>query len=208
MAQYYTDFGGYTTGGDPSNWDQEDCDLTVIEDASYTGGKALESDGNFTAGRVEWTDAGTASTQECVVNVESPSTTTGCWLRGSTVDGTTVGYYAVAENGIIIGHRESNATTTTLGSGGSYSSSDIWIRFQADSTSLKARVWDDGDTEPSTWDVEVTDSNFSSGWAGIRVSGGTDQWDEVGVGTNGDSAPTSPVSNPPNAPTDLTATLQ
>ena len=77
-------------------------------------------------------------------------------------------------------------------------STTYWIRFRANSTSLKARVWADGGGEPGTWDLDVTDSTISAaGWNGLSdysttVNGGT--VDQIGFGTNGDTAPSSASS--------------
>lgn len=43
----------------------------------------------------------------------------------------------------------------------------IWCRFRAEGTALKARVWLDGDDEPTTWDVEATDASISDGSIGL-----------------------------------------
>lgn len=74
-------------------------------------------------------------------------------------------------------------------------STTYWIRFRANSTSLKARVWADGGGEPGTWNIDVTDGTISAaGWNGLSdysttVNGGT--VDQIGFGTNGDTAPAS-----------------
>jgi hypothetical protein len=74
-------------------------------------------------------------------------------------------------------------------------STTYWIRFRANSTSLKARVWADGGGEPGTWDLDVIDSTISAaGWNGLSdyattSNGGT--VDQIGFGTNGDTAPSS-----------------
>lgn len=42
------------------------------------------------------------------------------------------------------------------------------LKFQASGTTLLAKAWKAGDKEPD-WAVNVTDAEFSSGLAGIRV---------------------------------------
>jgi len=66
----------------------------------------------------------------------------------------------------------------------------------------KTRIWDGSLSEPATWDVEITSS------VGVQASGQVGQYrywsDEiriygVGIGTDGDAAPTAPAAGP-NAP--------
>jgi hypothetical protein len=63
-----------------------------------------------------------------------------------------------------------------LGSVQSYSfDADTWhrARFYVVGTAIKAKVWPAEDTEPGSWDVEVTDSTYSAaGKTGFSVAGG------------------------------------
>lgn len=62
---------------------------------------------------------------------------------------------------------------------------------------IYGRVWDASGSEPGTWQIDgasVTDSNISAaGWVGVMSSPATaeHEWQDFGVGTNGDTAPTS-----------------
>jgi hypothetical protein len=38
-----------------------------------------------------------------------------------------------------------------------------WIRLRAQGTTIQARYWRDGTTEPNTWKTSITDSYFTSG---------------------------------------------
>jgi hypothetical protein len=63
-----------------------------------------------------------------------------------------------------------NGTKTTVKSS-SFSATagtSYTIRFQANGTSLAAKVWKTGTTEPTTWTMTATDSSFSSGSTGLR----------------------------------------
>jgi RHS repeat-associated protein len=52
-----------------------------------------------------------------------------------------------------------------------------WIRFRVEGTTLSARIWEDGTTEPTTWTVSVTDSSISGpGTAGVRAYGDGTSW--------------------------------
>ncbi|MFJ6615462.1 hypothetical protein ACIQPT_34880 [Streptomyces sp. NPDC091289] len=64
---------------------------------------------------------------------------------------------------------------TTLAIGpmaGSYTAgSRYWLRFQTKGTRLSARGWQDGTAEPSTWDVQWTDSELTApGQVGTRMN--------------------------------------
>ena len=43
------------------------------------------------------------------------------------------------------------------------------VRFQAIGTTLRAKVWITGSSEPANWMVTVNDSNLTTGYCGIRV---------------------------------------
>lgn len=74
-----------------------------------------------------------------------------------------------------------------------------WARFQISGTTLRGRIWLDGEAEPGTWHVSATDSDLSSGWVGVAtIESSIDYWwDLVGVGTAGESAPTEPLEPDP-----------
>ena len=36
-----------------------------------------------------------------------------------------------------------------------------WVRFRVDGNSLKAKIWDDGAAEPTSWDIDITDSTLT-----------------------------------------------
>jgi len=70
-----------------------------------------------------------------------------------------------------------------------------WVRLRCNGTSIKAKVWADGGSEPGTWDCDATDTSGPGavdGYAGIyNPNNSTHTWDSFGVGTNGDTAPSS-----------------
>jgi hypothetical protein len=47
---------------------------------------------------------------------------------------------------------------------------DHMIRFRASGTTLSAKIWVPPAPEPSSWDVEVTDSDFATGKPGCFTS--------------------------------------
>lgn len=67
-----------------------------------------------------------------------------------------------------------------------------WLRLGVTGTTVRAKTWPDGDTEPGAWDVSVTDSAISAGgWAGIR-SGFRDESFEVAFLSADDAGSTAP----------------
>jgi hypothetical protein len=64
----------------------------------------------------------------------------------------------------------------TLGSGKLLSSGAAgtkwWIRLDVQGTQIKAKFWRDGTTEPSTWKVTATDSQWASGRPALGISVG------------------------------------
>ncbi len=60
---------------------------------------------------------------------------------------------------------------TLLASGGA--GTKWWVRVDAQGTQIKARFWQDGKTEPTTWTVSTTDSQWTSGRAALGVYTGS-----------------------------------
>lgn len=121
-------------------------------------------------------------------------------VRGAGSDESATGYsIRVSSSAIRIYYCSGSDTPTQVTSATASftfsTSTTYWIRFRANSTSLKARAWADGGSEPGTWGLDVTDSNVTSaGWNGLSdysttTNGGT--VDQIGFGTNGDTAPSS-----------------
>jgi len=80
--------------------------------------------------------------------------------------------------------------TLTLGSGTLLSSgasgTQWWIRLDVQGAQIKARFWQDGTTEPSTWKANVSDNQWASGRPGLGVyvgSGLTSPFPDTGFNT-------------------------
>ncbi len=94
------------------------------------------------------------------------------WLRtGSTATGRSAdaGYCLnVDEASQAANLRRSNGSgsgaTTQIGTGTTktYSTNWWWARLQATGTTIRYRIWQDGTSEPSSWDESVTDSTYAS----------------------------------------------
>lgn len=69
----------------------------------------------------------------------------------------------------------------------------VWMRFRVSGNALMGRCWWDGDQEPETWQLTATNDYLSSGAAGLLLMGSNElaQVDFLGIGTDGDAAPTA-----------------
>lgn len=214
MAQYFTDFSEYTTGSQPDDWSPfyaSDGAWTVVEDATALGGKALRGEDQSTSGLrgLLWDDVNSDPARanvEAVIRykLNSASATALVFLlvRGSGSWHTTdASYYAGSQalNKRRIVKRVSGAATTLEEV--SYALSTgvwAWMRVRVAGSSLTVKHWLDSESEPSAWTFESTQSELSdAGFVGIAIGAGTSTpktiatFDVFGVGTGGDSAPTS-----------------
>ena len=105
------------------------------------------------------------------------------WLRSTNpeLDGGTG--YAVAfslDGGQISLSRQVSFTGTALGSPINKTlTSGSWyrIRVQTIATALRVRVWNDGDAEPTTWNINLSDTTPAlqvAGYTGLSLGGGGD----------------------------------
>ena len=115
--------------------------------------------------------------------------------------------------------RVDNGEPTTLADGEQVGSTDanrlMCLRYQWDddgtTVTLRMKSWYKDTPEPSTWSIETTDSAFAGlgGKLGWTVNSNANRQTAmcfVGIGTDGDPAPTEPVSAGPTTPTNLTTT--
>lgn len=217
MAQFYTDFSGYSTGSFPQSGDDwtveypDDKSYSVVSDQSAEGSQIIRvSLGQFEGRDVISWDSKNGSNVEVVVKTRANAddVLSGPSLRGGGGAESSTGYFIRADidpNNVSIRPNDRSAaiasTSISLSSNTWY-----WIRFRANGNDLKGRVWEDGNSEPSAWDIELTDSDYDQGWSGIHggnVGGAVDcDVDSFGVGTEGDTAPMEPAQAPA-APTNL-----
>lgn len=118
-------------------------------------------------------------------------------VRGSGADESATHYHlSITATLMSVGYCAGSdaRTNITSFSFASSASTTYWVRFRVNSTAIKARIWADGGGEPGTWDIDTTDSNVSAaGWVGLCAYGTTSSVNalQIGVGTNGDTAPSS-----------------
>jgi hypothetical protein len=210
---YSTDFTNYPSGSNPSDWTSRwhsvDSDWNINSSASFVGNQYLElntSDGNARRA-ISWDDVGDVQDVEILALCRHPEYTDGIgwsrlYTRGSG-DSTSesayyggIGYQSDGNNyELQIGRYDqgfdilkSFALPDTFGDW-------IWIRFQTIGTEIKAKFWEYNSIEPSDWDIAVSDSALSIGWAGVGAyDGSLQEWDYVGIGVGGAEAP-KPVDN-------------
>ena len=196
-------FEEYTTGDTPGDWTvrwaSADADWNVREDSELEGGKYLEQDAPQQRNAISWDDIGTATDIEVffrgrAINAGTNSDILGGRVRGSGGDGTETGYTArlQTDGGIGIGkYVDGNFSEVQTGSFSMSENTLYNVRFRAEDSDLKLRVWEDGTEEPSSWTVEATDSEITdAGWAGLgHFRDNVGDYDVFSYATGGDSAP-------------------
>ncbi len=205
MSRYYTNFSEYPSNAAPPDWVHiwyNGYTWEVRAQADAVGGKVLYN--NSSGSNLQcfaWTTPGDTLTDcEILVKLQSSNYNNSGFacLRASN-PGNQQGYFVGlgSAGGYAYLYRLSGGTYSTLAAV-TYSwqaNKWYWIRFKAEGTTLRVRWWQDGEQEPSTWGIEVTDATYASGYVGV---GGrfiaTRKFDVVGVGTNGDSAPSPPIT--------------
>ncbi len=85
-------------------------------------------------------------------------------------------YKAYINGTTLVVQKKVNGTTTIIGSASfaATAGTSYTLRFRVVGTTLYAKVWRTGTTEPANWMIMVTDTSFSSGFCGLRmqVAGG------------------------------------
>lgn len=128
-------------------------------------------------------------------------------LRGSGSNGSETGYFIgtheEATNNVSIACNKYVAGTGTyLGTSGDIlfgvGTEWLWMRLRVNGTSIKGRIWRDGEIEPSTWHLDITDSAVTAeGWNGFGSWNDSlrCELDYYSVGTGGDTAPLTVSTN-------------
>lgn len=202
MAQYFTDFGEYTSDVAPTGWTSpfagDDTFLVVASVVEgVTGGKVLILENGFTTlESTTWSALGVLSGDvEVLAKVRDtnafsahPDVVGRSWYNSSGVilhaEPTTnrryEGGWRFNGDGLTqIRKKDESDTLTTLSSfeaaAPKWSPDTEWsfFRLRREGTTLKYSWWRSGETEPVDWQQTVTDSDFDSGEVGILVAGGS-----------------------------------
>jgi hypothetical protein len=80
-------------------------------------------------------------------------------------------YKAYIDGVNLVVQKKVAGTTTVLGTASfaATAGTSYTLRFRVVGSTLYARVWQTGTTEPAAWMVTVTDSTFASGYCGLRM---------------------------------------
>ena len=94
------------------------------------------------------------------------------YIRGSGAVDDESGYFVSIQANLdqVVLYKHVDGVNTQIGTYLSKALSEntwYWIRFRVIGSSLKYRVWADGDSEPVAWDKDETDSDITSGWVGL-----------------------------------------
>ena len=195
MATYYR---GFDDADGISDWTE-----VSVNGTSHTfsvSSDVLSCDAGTVFEALTWDDINSDADRDDVeiVGQFKPRSATGTRTFVFRLSGTNgTGYAIRLRTTNFTAYRFSAGTMTSIADVTSLSlssSSWYWVRFRINGSSVKARYWLDGDTEPGTWDVDTTDSTYSTaGQVGVLAGSGSQiqDWRYFGVGTNGDTAPTS-----------------
>jgi parallel beta-helix repeat protein len=215
MAQYFRDFTEYSTGLDPAGWMERwhtsFSFWAVADDAGTIGGRILAHTENSTSDLARlfaWNEEEGpvwGPDVEIVTRCRADTTKDGHQLvllaRASGDENNKRGYWlSVRDFGFIDLHKWTNNTLSSFLDDQSFSYSVgemIWLRMRLTGNRIQARGWRDVESEPSNWPIDFTDTTdniLEAGWLGFghmsTVTNSDRAFDIIGVGTNGDPAPT------------------
>jgi LysM repeat protein len=158
---------GTTAGGGTATYQSSALKFQSGNQGGYAGTSRTSRSFNITSpADVEITGTFAHDANEAYPLVMARATT-------STVDYNNGYYLKLGKDSVIRIGKTVSFAGTTLGSGSitPASNTTYGFRFRVVGTSLKARIWTG--TEPSTWDIDITDSTFTSaGKAGITIGAG------------------------------------
>lgn len=205
---FATDFGEYTAGSPPGDWTASGSFVTlnIVSEAGSVSGQHLNVSqaGNGTR-IITWDDV-TPTDEDVEIlaliryAASASNRTHGVHARGdaSSVTGYAMGT-ETSTNELGQLYRITSATTTGLTQvGGTFTkipdNAWAWWRFRVEGTTLSAKSWADGDSEPGSWQASETDANITAaGTVGLlaRRTSGTTTFDcaYFAVAFAGDTAP-------------------
>lgn len=206
MAQYSTKFLEYTLNAQPTGWTKRWNTSSTIEVRSVLGTIALRETHSGDADAIlSWGTVGTPTNVEVLVKMRTSARDwyqNGIYVRGSGGSGSKNGYYfqmfenGSGDSGLVIEKWVSNSYSAISGETISWSADTwYWVRFQVSGSTLRAKIWEDGSSEPGSWTITGSDSSISSGgWVGLGSyePNGIRYFDELAVATGGDTAVVEP----------------
>lgn len=210
MAIYETHFNEYTLGVTPSDWTDRwvTTNWTHTVEAGTGGeGPRLDIDSGLDARYLlTWDDVDADANRadsEVLVRISAASTVSdnfyfGLAIRASGSAAAETGYACYLFDGNYYLIRYDAGASSVIGNvvGGPRSELGeewYWMRLRVNGTSIRARAWRESAEEPTTWPLDVTNSDISAaGSIGVLASEANtpDMYvDYIGIGTNGDTVP-------------------
>lgn len=204
MTQFKTDFSEYAVDSKPSDWtprwEASGEEFQVISEVSETvGDKILHIDFPVSKYRaLSWNDIGTPSDVEIFARIKSENTALDnarICIRGDGDTNNKIGYtFHIGGDDFYVGRFNANGYSYLDTFDSNTALDDTWynVRFRVSGESIKTKVWEEHENEPSTWNSEVSNSVVSGeGWAGVGgyYTNYYSSTDFFTVGTDGDSAP-------------------
>lgn len=206
MATSITDFREYLRGEAPADWTQrwQTAGVTwdvrgMPNDHGHRNALRLRLVGGGTGFNAITWNAPSGNDQEVLALcrlLDVSATTPRVFLRASGAAAAETAYYFGFDSGTTwrlwkvvggaitsLGSGTGPELVTSYGVAGTY----FWVRLQAIGTAVKARVWLDGEAEPGSWLISVTDSAVTTGAPGVGSNGDGDasmEWDFVSVSTD------------------------
>jgi hypothetical protein len=210
MAQYFTDFSSTADNTRPAdttlrrdasaNWKKQ----TVTTDSvlQYVGDSGSPNAISFDSGE----SSGVTELYTQFSNIDNVSLRFALFASDSPDDeyAATLGTDGTSGPPVVAIQRRVNGSFSLVAvSSFSWVTGNYYnVRFQVSPGSpnqLKVKAWNAGAEEPATWSIETTDNGrvLSSGWSGALsfASSGVGNIKRLGIGTDGDTAPTAPVSS-------------
>ncbi|MGF1617251.1 MAG: S8 family serine peptidase [Acidimicrobiia bacterium] len=90
-------------------------------------------------------------------------------------DGDQSAYYCTVTNGttpVLEVIRHDSGTPTVLDDDNTINpETNLWLRCETEGNTIRAKVWEQGTEEPASWNIETTDSTYSSGLVGTYLGG-------------------------------------
>lgn len=207
-ASYYTDFGADATRQKPSGWSEPYgvTSYTVEEAAGTTGGKVLFN--SLATNQVQvlrWDTPGPhldvdLQTAGGVHRSSKYNEGFGLLARGSADSQTFYTTYLRSSSWELLKYVNGTPTVLATTPNPFAKGTGVQQRFRVEGTTLKAKFWEAGTSEPTQWTLEIVDANpLPAGFAGVfmRRSGTMNAFDWVRATALGGTPP--PSNQPPVA---------
>ena len=171
-------------------------DIVALSDSTPDGefGTKLfkQTSGSFANTAVHWVLPGSFTDAEALYSYNTGSGGFfALMLRLNISNGVRYEVVPSTTSGNISIRKTFDGSTTTLDDYEITLNANTWyyIRFSVIGTSLKAKIWAKGTSEPAGWHIETTDSDVESGYLGLRSQRWSEQrWVDFVSLTNGATA--------------------